>query len=399
MHTTAAMRLAARTKGRHRAPGPSRLIARLHTLILGAVVASAQQVSYTTSVVTSCFDLAGGAPSTPSTAPDHHPPAGGLQSGRPNPGPGQVEYTMPACAGCDCATCTLTSVYTATFSVLCATGLAAQAYTVTETYIGLSALPGFAAPTRVPYGFTTAVETCGACGVVGADGGPLVTTVTFPSAGRPYVDGFTPTPTPAPMVGGGDVGAAPPESAPAPYGSDDTADTGPGGGGTDVASPTGSDTSASSNGETAPSLLEGNDNPGAEDAPTAEGGAENESPSAETSAAEADPWGRPPNTQNPTEGGGAPPPLVTHPTPTIPHNNNNTTRPDPSRPPPGDTQPAPPDTLLTVYPSRGGAGNTTTQPATATETGVVAAASGGHRAIAGTGALLLVFIVVCFALG
>ena len=223
--TTAAMRPAEH----HRPPGSRRLIAPLNPLILlGAVVASAQQVSYTTSVVTSCFDLAGGAPSAAGTAPDNQaPPAAGARPGQGQghgQGQGQVAYTMPACSGCDCATCTLTSVYTATFSVLCAMGLAAQAYTVTETYVGLSALPGFAAPTRVPYGFTTSVETCGNCGGAGHGGGtpgPLVATITFPSAGRPYLDGFTPMPAPA--VGGGAVGAAaPPASAPAPHGSDDT---------------------------------------------------------------------------------------------------------------------------------------------------------------------------------
>ena len=70
---------------------------------------------------------------------------------------------MPGCSACGCATCTLTSVYTATFGALCPTGLAPVPYTVTEIYVGLSSLPGFAAPTRVPYGFTTAVETCGVC--------------------------------------------------------------------------------------------------------------------------------------------------------------------------------------------------------------------------------------------
>ncbi|EMR64908.1 hypothetical protein UCREL1_8115 [Eutypa lata UCREL1] len=121
---------------------------------------------------------------------------------------------MPPCSACSCPTCTLASVYTVTFSLLCSTGLTPQPYTITETYVGMSALPGFASPTSVPFGFTTAVVSCGACkgGGGGVDGG-MIATVTFPSAGRPYADGFTATEP----VG---VGTAPTAGASAPGGAE-----------------------------------------------------------------------------------------------------------------------------------------------------------------------------------
>ncbi|KAI0002328.1 hypothetical protein F4779DRAFT_622337 [Xylariaceae sp. FL0662B] len=132
----------------------------------------AQQFSYSTSVVTECVSItAGGPPPPPPTA-------------APVPAPGKVAYSMPACASGDCASCTLASTYTTVLSALCATGLAPQTYTVTETYVGMSSLPSFATPTAVPYGFTTTVETCSACG----KGGPVTATVTFPVGGSPYVD-------------------------------------------------------------------------------------------------------------------------------------------------------------------------------------------------------------------
>ncbi|RYP44628.1 hypothetical protein DL768_008921 [Monosporascus sp. mg162] len=150
-------------------------------------VAAAQRASYSTTLVTTCFSVDDDEPASP-------PP--------PPPRGGTVTYAMPPCGACGCPSCTLTSVYTATFALLCPTGLTQKPYTITETYVGMSALPTFAGgkPTNVPYGFTTAVETCGACATVGAgkeggDGKPLVTTVTFPSGGRPYVEGFVPEET------------------------------------------------------------------------------------------------------------------------------------------------------------------------------------------------------------
>ncbi|RYO91930.1 hypothetical protein DL764_008212 [Monosporascus ibericus] len=138
-------------------------------------VVAAQRVSYSTILLTTCFSFADDEPTSP-------PP--------------------PPCGAYGCPSCTLTSVYTVTLALLCPTGLTQKPYTITETYVGMSALPTFAGGklTSVPYGFTTAVETCGACTTVGAgeeggDGKPLVGTVTLPSGGRPYVEGFVPEET------------------------------------------------------------------------------------------------------------------------------------------------------------------------------------------------------------
>ncbi|RYP12306.1 hypothetical protein DL765_007417 [Monosporascus sp. GIB2] len=167
-------------------------LASLSILLLtasAATTAAAQRVSYSTALVTTCFSVGGdggGGPTPLPPAPANpSPPQGG----------GTVTYAMPPCGACGCPSCTLTSMYTATFALLCPTGLTPNPYTITETYVGMSALPTFAggAPTAVPYGFTTAVETCGAC-AVGA-GEPLVATITFPSGGRPYVEGFAPEET------------------------------------------------------------------------------------------------------------------------------------------------------------------------------------------------------------
>ncbi|KAI0026002.1 hypothetical protein F4780DRAFT_785125 [Xylariomycetidae sp. FL0641] len=157
--------------------------------------ATAQDMTYTTSIVTECFTVTnqgGGASASPT----------------PTPGPGpstqehdqcQVGYTMPACARCDCATCTpLTSVFTTTFAAFCTGGTTSFAYTVTETYAGLSALPQFPEPTPVPFGFTTAVETCeaGRCGTQA-----LTATLTYPRGGGPFV-----TAAPGGNTSGGESG-------------------------------------------------------------------------------------------------------------------------------------------------------------------------------------------------
>ncbi|RYP86386.1 hypothetical protein DL769_000770 [Monosporascus sp. CRB-8-3] len=143
---------------------------------------AAQRVSYSTMVVTTCFSVVDDDEPTSSPPP---PPQGAT-----------VTYAMPPCGACGCPSCTLTSVYTATFALLCPTGLTQKPYTISETYVGMSALPTFAGsvPTSVPYGFTTAVETCGACTAgAGNEGGePVVATITYPSGGRPYVEGFVP---------------------------------------------------------------------------------------------------------------------------------------------------------------------------------------------------------------
>ncbi|RYP90505.1 hypothetical protein DL770_003352 [Monosporascus sp. CRB-9-2] len=184
------MRLFYHSPFRTRQPAlrPASLLILLTGAATRTAVVAAQRVSYSTTLVTTCFSA--GDDEQP-TAPPRPPPQGGT-----------VTYAMPPCGACGCPSCTLTSVYTATFALLCPTGLTRKPYTITETYVGMSALPTFVGgkPTSVPYGFTTAVETCGACTTVGTgkeggDGRPLVATVTFPSGGRPYVDGFVPEET------------------------------------------------------------------------------------------------------------------------------------------------------------------------------------------------------------
>ncbi|RYP75041.1 hypothetical protein DL771_002689 [Monosporascus sp. 5C6A] len=174
---------------RQQAPRLASLLVLLTAAATRTAVVAAQRVSYSTKVVTTCFSVGGDDEPTPPPPPPQ--PQGG----------GTVTYAMPPCGACGCPSCTLTSVYTATFALLCPTGLTRKPYTITETYVGMSALPTFAGanPTSVPYGFTTAVETCAAC-AVGAGGEcghgePLVATITFPSGGTPYVEGFVPEET------------------------------------------------------------------------------------------------------------------------------------------------------------------------------------------------------------
>lgn len=100
--------------------------------------------------------------------------------------PGTVTYSMPRCDACDCPTCTTTSTITTTFPVFCSTGLSDQPYTVTETYVGMSSLPSFAASTPIPYGFSVTTATCTMCGTA-----PLVATLTYPSGGTPYATGLS----------------------------------------------------------------------------------------------------------------------------------------------------------------------------------------------------------------
>ncbi|RYP41338.1 hypothetical protein DL767_001095 [Monosporascus sp. MG133] len=148
------------------------------------LAAMAQLLSYTSSMVTTCV------PANEPTS-SSQPVLVTIASGSP----GEVCYQMPPCEACNCKACTLASTYMATFSVFCPTGLMPQVYTITETFVGMSSLPNFAAPTSVPHGFTTAVETCDICDG-GAGGKPVIATVTYPSGGVPYVNGFGPTPMP-----------------------------------------------------------------------------------------------------------------------------------------------------------------------------------------------------------
>ncbi|KAH9907565.1 hypothetical protein F4778DRAFT_546075 [Xylariomycetidae sp. FL2044] len=189
----------------------------LHLQALGLffVPSSPQRVTYKTYAVTQCLTLVpptpdsnGAGSSGPNANPNGVGPSGsnpnGPGAGSPGPNganptknntppplpterlpPGTITYSMPPCVSCNCPTCTLTSVYTTTYSRFCPSGLTDQAYTITETYVGMSSLPGFAEPTRVPFGFTTGVATCDYCGTTGrggeTDGGIIVATLTYPS--------------------------------------------------------------------------------------------------------------------------------------------------------------------------------------------------------------------------
>ncbi|KAK7957057.1 uncharacterized protein PG986_006279 [Apiospora aurea] len=160
---------------------------------IGAV--DGQVVSYITSMVTTCLDIIpaetpgaaspGGNP-TASDPQSSNPQAGSPQAGSPQADPGNVSYSMPACAVCGCSTCTVTSTFTTSYSAFCPTGISDQTYTITETYVGMSSLPVFATPTAVPYGFTVEMATCTKCGAQ-----PLTVAITFPSGGSPFVPAAT----------------------------------------------------------------------------------------------------------------------------------------------------------------------------------------------------------------
>lgn len=130
----------------------------------------AQLMSYVTSIVTECLDpLNPAVPYAAETTPAQYPQ-------------GTVAYDMPSCH-CGCPTCTFTSTYTTAYPIFCSTGLTQQAYTITETYAGMSALPTFE-PTETPYGFTVAEATHTPDGAP-----PLVQTMTYPSGASPYYTG------------------------------------------------------------------------------------------------------------------------------------------------------------------------------------------------------------------
>ncbi|KAI0602075.1 hypothetical protein F4775DRAFT_588891 [Biscogniauxia sp. FL1348] len=133
-----------------------------------------QQLSFTTLTVTECFNVTSQrvAPSltrTPVTTTQ------GVQ-------PGAVTSSMPPCDKCDCATCTITSTYTTEYSIFCPTGITKQQYTITETFVGMSSLPTFAATTDIPFGFTKGVETCTKCGPT-----PITATMIYPATARPFI--------------------------------------------------------------------------------------------------------------------------------------------------------------------------------------------------------------------
>ncbi|KAM0434132.1 hypothetical protein ACHAPT_004077 [Fusarium lateritium] len=140
-----------------------------HILLLGTLWTAqtvAQRYTYTTQTMTECFS---------STQADFGPAA-------PTQGPDKYwTVEMPECHDCNCPDCAYTHTYTTTLDVFSPNGLAKFPYEVKEVYRGMSAMPADATPTAVPYGFTSAVETCNICGDE-----PVVATMTYPRGGNPY---------------------------------------------------------------------------------------------------------------------------------------------------------------------------------------------------------------------
>ncbi|RSM15232.1 hypothetical protein CEP52_000825 [Fusarium oligoseptatum] len=127
-----------------------------HILILGTTLWTAQTVvaqryTYTTQTMTECFS---------STQADFGPAS-------PTQGPDKYwTVEMPECHDCNCPDCAYTHTYTTTLD---------------EIYRGMSTMPADATPTAMPYGFTSAVETCNICGDE-----PITATMTYPRGGSPY---------------------------------------------------------------------------------------------------------------------------------------------------------------------------------------------------------------------
>ncbi|RSL53896.1 hypothetical protein CEP54_010178 [Fusarium duplospermum] len=140
-----------------------------HILILGTLWTAqtvAQRYTYTTQTMTECFS---------STQADFGPAS-------PTQGPDKYwTVEMPECHDCNCPDCAYTHTYTTTLDVFSPKGLAKFPYEVKEIYRGMSTMPADATPTAMPYGFTSAVETCNICGDE-----PITATMTYPRGGSPY---------------------------------------------------------------------------------------------------------------------------------------------------------------------------------------------------------------------
>ncbi|KAI1338931.1 hypothetical protein F5Y15DRAFT_416692 [Xylariaceae sp. FL0016] len=97
---------------------------------------------------------------------------------------GTVAYSMPSCLSCPCPTCTLVSTFTTTYPIFDSSGEALQPYTISETYVGMPALPFYGDPTAIPFGFITSLMTCAvpSCGPQ-----PITATMTFPRGGLPFL--------------------------------------------------------------------------------------------------------------------------------------------------------------------------------------------------------------------
>ncbi|KAF4982372.1 hypothetical protein FZEAL_1991 [Fusarium zealandicum] len=138
-------------------------------LLLGAqwsAQATAQRYTYTTQTMTECF----------STTQANFGPAAPTQ--------GADKYwtvEMPECQDCHCPDCAYTHTYTTTLDVFYPSGIAKYPYSIKEVYRGMSTMPVDATPTVMPYGFTSAVETCNNCGDE-----PLEATMTYPRGGSPF---------------------------------------------------------------------------------------------------------------------------------------------------------------------------------------------------------------------
>ncbi|KAI0505207.1 hypothetical protein F5B22DRAFT_661758 [Xylaria bambusicola] len=147
--------------------------------LLSGISVAAQQLAYTSFIVTECVTEASSMPD-PGVAPIVNTKPGYQETIT-------LSYTMPPCTSCGCPGCTLVSSFTTTclaFHTAAASGVTAQSYAITETYIGLSSLPSFDEPTQMPYGFTSSVHTCNA-GVCGPEA--ITATMTYPSGGGPFV--------------------------------------------------------------------------------------------------------------------------------------------------------------------------------------------------------------------
>lgn len=172
-------------------------------VIAFALQIRAQNVYYITSAFTECFPVTSASDtSSPDSARPMNPirtltpqpaevdPSNSLDHGLPpvdsdylealQP-PGIVTYSMPPCAICDCPTCTTVSVFTTLLPGFGSIGPTERPYVITETYVGMSSLPYFPTPTPIPYGFTTAIETCTDCGAQ-----PIIGTIVRPKTGRPW---------------------------------------------------------------------------------------------------------------------------------------------------------------------------------------------------------------------
>lgn len=167
-----------------------------------ALKVRARDVYYITSAFTECFPVASASDILPSASKQPADPTTTLMAEPPevapfNPiyppsppadsnnldvsqPPGVVAYSMPPCAVCDCPTCTITSVFETALPDFDSNGPTERPYTITETYVGMSSLPYFPTPTPVPYGFTTAVETCTNCGAQA-----IIGTIVTPKTGGP----------------------------------------------------------------------------------------------------------------------------------------------------------------------------------------------------------------------